>query len=263
MMKMRKLSFVPLAAMVVGMLMSACSIKENRSGCPCRLFLDLTDVDTSLIEEVELRAISSDGFLLSERIASRDFGAAYMLEVPRRMMWLNALYAEGGVLVGEKGVTIPLGEECPPLYMWVSYLNTDCEGLWDRVVMRKNHCVISIYVEDSENFGFSLAVSGNVNGYSVNGRPSPGEFRVVARVDEKGLCRICVPRQMDASLTLELHDDTKVQKSFALGEYVIESGYDWAAPDLEDLTVGIDYSLTKIALSVQGWDREYVFDMEL
>jgi hypothetical protein len=54
---------------------------------------------------------------------------------------------------------------------------------------------------------------------------------------------------------------TSVLKTFALGEYIHASGYDWSAADLEDITVGIDYTRTKLIISVLGWDDVYEFDV--
>ena len=70
-----------------------------------------------------------------------------------------------------------------------------------------------------------------------------------------------MPRQMDNSIVLEVNDGTSVLKTFALGEYISASGYDWSAPDLGDITVGIDYTRTKLTVSVLGWDEVYEFDV--
>ena len=76
-----------------------------------------------------------------------------------------------------------------------------------------------------------------------------------------GVCDVCVPRQSDDSLRLELSDDTGVIRVLALGEYISASGYDWMAKNLEDLTVSLDYSLTGMTIVVEGWDNEYHFDV--
>lgn len=260
---MSNLSEKLLACLLWVLVSAACSVKEDRAECPCRLVLDLSEVDTAAIGEIDLRAMSSDGFLLADRIGADEFDHEYVMEVPRSRLWLNAYYGAEEAEIGRDGLHIPSGCECPPVYMWTSFPDTEREIRKDKVMMRKNHCVMTICVEDVDNFGFGLTVRGNVCGYGRDGRPLPGDFSVSSHPDDEGICRICVPRQTDASLILEIDDGTKVQKSFALGEYVMESGFDWKAPDLGDLTVGLDYSLTKVMFSVQGWDNEYVFYVEL
>jgi hypothetical protein len=80
-------------------------------------------------------------------------------------------------------------------------------------------------------------------------------------VDDDGVCRLTLPRQTDESLVLEVHDETGTLKTFALGEYVAASGYDWHEENLRDMTVSLDYALTRVAISVAGWREEYVFNV--
>ena len=79
--------------------------------------------------------------------------------------------------------------------------------------------------------------------------------------DAEGMCQLALPRQTDDSLVLEVHDDTGVLRAFALGEYVAASGYDWDADDLKDITISLDYALTRIVIEVGDWREEYYFDV--
>ena len=72
-----------------------------------------------------------------------------------------------------------------------------------------------------------------------------------------------LPRQMDASLMLVIDDGGGSPQAFALGQYIVSSGYDWTAPDLEDITVTLDYALTEIRLIISGWDSVYEYEMEI
>ena len=131
----------------------------------------------------------------------------------------------------------------------------------ERVLMVKNHCIMTIQVEAEEAFPFRLEAKGNINGYEPGGKPSEGEFLYAMNVDDDGVCRLTLPRQTDESLVLEVHDETGTLKTFALGEYVAASGYDWHEENLRDMTVSLDYSLTRVAISVAGWREEYVFNV--
>ena len=71
----------------------------------------------------------------------------------------------------------------------------------------------------------------------------------------------CVPRQMDDSMMLEIRDDPDVLRSFAVGEFIAESGYDWSRPDLEDIEMEIDYSRTGVTFNVSDWKRTISFDV--
>jgi hypothetical protein len=104
-------------------------------------------------------------------------------------------------------------------------------------------------------------VRGRVAGYGANGFPINGDFFYDVEDFSAEAWIMYVPRQTDNSLVLEINDGTAVLKTFALGEYICASGYDWNAADLQDITVGIDYTRTKLTVSIRGWDEVYEFDV--
>lgn len=73
--------------------------------------------------------------------------------------------------------------------------------------------------------------------------------------------KLVLPRQNDASLRLDLMDGSGLLKSFALGNYMTMSGYDWTAQDLQDASVTVDFACTKITVSVGAWENSYDFDI--
>ncbi|MBQ2875254.1 MAG: hypothetical protein IJE85_08150, partial [Bacteroidales bacterium] len=81
------------------------------------------------------------------------------------------------------------------------------------------------------------------------------------RMNGDGICSIVLPRQIDDSLVMELDNDTGILTRFALGEYIAESGYDWNAPDLEDIVIDLDFAVTHLTLVIQGWEKEYKYDV--
>ena len=72
---------------------------------------------------------------------------------------------------------------------------------------------------------------------------------------------VILPRQVDASLVMEVNDGTETLKNFALGEYVKACGYDWSEDDLKDISVRIDYARTKVVIAVKGWSEVCEFDI--
>ena len=107
----------------------------------------------------------------------------------------------------------------------------------------------------------SISLVGNVDGYASDGRPTLGRFCCSSVVDVDGSCTMVLPRQVDNTLMMELDDASGVLKRFAIGEYIAESGYDWATPDLEDITIDLDFAVTHLTLVIQGWEKEYMFDI--
>ena len=68
-----------------------------------------------------------------------------------------------------------------------------------------------------------------------------------------------------AVLSIIVEDTERSEKLNAIlhdfGEYIIGSGYDWTAYDLEDVTIDIDYSKADVTFIVNEW--EMTIDMEV
>ena len=79
------------------MLCAGCSVKEDRSVCPCRLVLDFSEVDTTLFSYADVKITSPDGCLYEERIESDGFSPEYMVPVPRRQLQLSVWNGRDGL----------------------------------------------------------------------------------------------------------------------------------------------------------------------
>ena len=243
------------------MLVVSCSVKEDRDMCPCRLVLDMTDVDTLVVKYAEIVATASDGYGMRDTLEVGDFDEGYMLEVPRGDVGVGVYFGACGSVDDRGSLEIGYGNECPPVYMHSSNVVADGELVVENVAMRKNHCIMTIQVQAEKEFPFRLEAKGGVDGYEPGGKPSVGDFMYAMDVDPDGPCRLVLPRQTDNSLVLEVHDDSHALKTFALGEYVAASGYDWSEDDLRDIAITLDYSLTRVVISVEDWDHEHVFNV--
>lgn len=258
-----KLSDIPALrtfSLLLGVLLCVCCIKEEREDCPCRLIVDLADVDSADVSCVDvLLASHSDFFYVGKRTAD-SYCADEIILVPRDEVFLNVCYGDEDMM-GVEGLRIPEGESCPPVYMYSALIDASgSEFVRHQVRMHKCHCVMKIYVED-EGFPFEMQIKGDICGYDASGCPMSGDF--LCSPDDVGdsSYSVILPRQKDASLLLRINDGTGIVKTFALGEYIKASGYDWTDYDLKDLTVGIDYARTQIVIAVQGWDEVYEFDI--
>lgn len=244
------------------LLFCCCSVKENRTGCPCRLVLDFGNERNAHLDSLVL-VVASDGDVVhTDTILRSDFSNLYQVDVPRGRLTVTAVSMyEGGVLLRDGAVLIPYGTECPEIFMDCQSFDADfLETVTSEVIMRKNYCRMTIGVEDGENFSYGLNVKGEVDGYGSDGICSVGKFCADARKMQTGEFLVLIPRQYDASLLLDVNDGSDIVKTFALGEYILASGFDWTAPDLGDIVVGIDYARTVLSLSVIGWDKTYHFD---
>lgn len=244
------------------MLLSVACIKEDREECPCRLIVDLSDVDHNSIGSVDIRLTNAQGLLYEGNREWESYTVDDVILVPRDEIFLNVCHADGGLMTDE-GLYIPEGDDCPPIYMYSSLVSTKGQEYVRKPVrMIKNHCVMTIYLEGEEpDSPYNILVKGNVCGYDSVGYPMEGPFCFSPEVVPHSAFDVVLPRQVDASLVLEINDGGDVFKSFALGEYVRACGYDWNEINLKDLTVRIDYAISQVVIAVKGWDEVYEFDI--
>ena len=227
--------------------------------CPCRLMLDFSEVDTSVVTSAALVMTGTDGFEFADDLSDDDFRHDYIVDIPKTS--INVGIWSGAETMAYGGVKIPYGEDCPPVYSHISDVEASGESVREVVVMRKNHCRMRINVIGEEYEVMNLILRGNVNGYGNDGQPSMGRFAYKSTPDASGEISAVLPRQVDNTLVLEVDDGTDLSKSFAIGEYISSSGYDWTAPDLHDIIIDIDFAITHVSLTIMGWDKEYKYEI--
>jgi hypothetical protein len=240
---------------------AGCTVKEQREDCPCRLVLDFSETDISQMDKIRVNLDNGDLIVCEKYSEAEDFFPEYVISAPREELELMVCSDDKGWFDTAKGIVIPEGQDCPRLYMYSNRVDARSEMFRETVRMHKNHCVMNIYMEGNSSYRYDLCVKGNVNGYGKDGRPRKGDFSYTPSRDEDSGYVVSLPRQSDSSLLLEIDDGTEVLKTFALGEYIKSGGYDWTAPDLEDLTVHVNWAVTTVSITVSAWD--WVYECEI
>lgn len=261
-----------------------CSVKEDRDLCPCTLVLEFPGEDAEKLQEgvtVCMRGYSDgDGFslcdtLLAGQLASggASDGVSYSYVVPKGDIDLAVAYSADG-LAGElnssgKWIEIDEGRPCPSIWTCCEKVSARADRVTVPVRLHKNFCRIDIQVRDvdGKEFPFKLRVRGNVNGYGLDGKPARGAFLCDAERSETESAgsghgyAVTVPRQTDDSLILEIVTGDGVAKSFAIGNYIASSGYDWTSADLKDICLEIDYARTVISFTIDKWTHSEQFEV--
>ena len=193
----------------------------------------------------------------------------------------------GAVPSSDRVVWIPYGKESAPLYVFGADVDCTGESAFVRAQMRKQFCTLNLYFKGltegdvtegaqpsvakmiadapcgfapsvNKSQPFSVSIRGSVNGYSlVEGKPLPGAFRCSVEGTSARL-----PRQRPGDpLWLDIVLRDSVLRSFPLGTYLEEAGYDWTAPDLPDRDLEIDISVTSIRFRSGTWSDVRELDL--
>lgn len=241
----------------------SCSVKEDRAVCPCLLNLNFEQGNYPSDGTTDVSVFSAEDVFYEECVRTADVSAGLSAAVPRCSMHVRSWTGTEGLL-SKEGISIPPGSDCPRVYMYDSDIVAEGEKYEEKVLMHKNHSVVTVVFDDGNADGMILTVIGNVSGYDRYGRPVEGDFSY--RLEEYGqedFYQVVLPRQSDASLVLMVDGRGDVPRYFSLGQYLASSGYDWTSPDLEDVTVTLDYALTEICLTIGRWDTEYRYEVEI
>ena len=295
-MGMNRILFVMWMAGIL--LLSSCSLKEDRSGCPCWMTVDLSKVAESRWKSPEMQS-STEYQMVTKSLESRQHIAESVVlrlrgnsdedEVDYAFKMTETVNTEVGALeyevprgsvgvsvigmpdrVGHDGIAgydgdeirIPVGEQMDSLYGFFRMFYTRCESVLCDVELHKEFCTVSFTLGDDGYISpYDLEVWGNVAGVSPwDLMPLEGDFRF-APSQEDGVYRVRVPRQVDNSLELVMLEDSEIVDRLPLGEYIARSGYDWAADDLADVHIALDMEKQQVMIKVSGWDGVVVMDI--
>ena len=238
----------------------ACSIKEDRTDCPCLLEIRLTGGE----EDRSILSFRSEREEFTDTLRCRSGAASFEYTVRKGFPELAIWSGQKACVRAGNRFEIPYGSEMDALYAWSGRVDATGESALCLASLHRQFAYVHLTVafQDGESSPYLLTVRGDVSGMDLMTlEPLEGDFSVSFMPVIGAYHRICVPRQKDDSLLLEFHerDDTRTGGAplgaFNLGEAIGRAGYDWKAADLEDIYVDVDYVTAGIEVSVSLWDE--------
>ena len=245
---------------------SSCSVKEDRNACPCFLTLDFSKVDDVLPEPgsgvLKWNVQTPDAGLVDEGCleASDIPPEGKEVGVPRSEVRSVVWYVDGGVYSPLRGVVIPEGEQSPRIYFHRTDLDARCETLRDTVMLHKQYACVDITLYDASP-DMEYELEGGSCGFEGDGTLREGLFRARVESDDWGECSIRVPRQKDGTLLLNVYEYENLVRVFNVGEAILSAGYDWTAPDLEDISLEVDYASGTVRYLLSMWSDTLQFSI--
>lgn len=244
-------------------LLGSCSVKSDRALCPTLLCLNLSGGDESAMD------IYVKGQVLPYRHAahiSKSVGenAQVSFEIDKgktnviAVSGLHECFIENGTLF------IPEGGTMDEIFAFSADFEAEGDAkLIDGELHRQSAFLfLDIVSSDEDTYPFYVGVKSNTCGLTLwNMSPVKGGFLAMLHPILGVSHRICLPRQVDDSLSLEFYDSGLRKDSLSpvdkldIGLIISESGYDWAAEDLDDIYVSLDYSDASVSVRVIPWER--------
>lgn len=252
------------------LMMTACSIKEDRTPCPCYLTIDFVDLPYQWQDDgkslwMDVQDHKSDVLVLETVTLTETMRNRGMrVKVPKG----KALVASAGgrnrfrPSPDGKLLVLPEGYQSDSLFLHARVVDCSGELARDTVRLHKQWCTLSVVVAGMDAFQrYDFELTGAWAAFAAEDlSPVRSPFRAtLTRTDrDRFVCRI--PRQGDNKLELSLYDENvdgtrgRLIHAYPLGELIYRAGYNWFATDLDDVTVKLDFARADITVGIQPWD---------
>lgn len=246
-----------IAMLTAAITAASCSIKEDRTLCPCWLDIDITSC-AEHTREVTIAGWNGSRLFL-EKIAVADYPDVYQTTVAKGMVTSTAF---SGLMEGrsEGGcILIPEGSQSDPIRAHSALVDCTGESATDKVELYRQYATVHLSMkgEDVKANPYDLRIIGDVCGIDITTlSPVAGAFRFTPEADPDGTWIFRLPRQdEDTRIRAELILDGSVVDHLPLYEWIRQTGYSWIERDLKDIYIGVDFGQGTVSVTIQGWDE--------
>jgi|GEM_PF-1441914 len=255
---MRKTIILTLALSLL--LSVACSVKEDRTDCPCWLDYHFHVYPRNLIH---LSAWNGEQ-LFMEEINLSDYPKYYERTLSRGMVTTAAFVGKSRMSIRQDSLIIPRGFDCDSLLTYHNLVDCRGDSAQDTVKLHKQYSTIYLKMTNDEPgpYPFRLVVRSNVCGlrYTTD-EPLDGEFEIeLQETFEYNSYEFRIPRQKDGSMAMDVYRGEEQIGSINLGSAILEmmsssEAFNWDSPDLGDIYLNVDLAKSKISVQVEPWNN--------
>ncbi len=249
--------------------LTACSIREDRGGCPCYISVLVGDFLRAGFSDAML-SFSSDRLVSREDIRLAEYeDEAYVASLERRMNRASLVAGIDRMQVRGDSLLTPGGHGSDPIWLYSEkfFCNDDFYTVTARP--HKQYCrlkIVQTELSPGEESSCSFSVRAGYCGIDLYDRqPLRGEFHAEAQREPDGSFSLLLPRQgEEGEILLEAcvasqNDGEAFTFTVDLGAHLRAEGYDWTLEDLRDVSVTVDYARAEISAHIEDWGSENIF----
>ena len=237
----------------------SCSVKENRTGCPCELLIrpesPLKTDGNVLVSVVQDGVVVKQGMLDKE-----DFeNGKCLLTVLRRPSTVTVFSGITGMntLSGQK-LDITYDNQCDEVYTCSGKALPDADTYEYVADMHKNFVRLHLRIIGMPEAG-SITIRGGVRGYGlVDAIPYEGVFNYIPEpVDSTWSYRVKIPRQLGDCLKMNVVVRGRIVRTVPIGQIIASMGYSYDDEDLMDISLTLDLDKSYAFMEVGDWYEAY------
>ena len=262
-----------LVIQMVSILLGSCSIKEDRTVCPCILNLDY-----SLVRSDE-RVHDADNehlyLMVPPQVAVPvnlgEYPQGQSMVISRKDALLSCYLGYSADRISGGRLVIPQGKDSDCFYSYHENLfigpDTEEVSVTPRLCGEFTRVVVCFKDNDSATSEMSLQVHSTTNGLDLStGRPTEGEFSCAMAPCDKESFAFNMPRQggRDISIDVLCASDLQPLYTIDLAGNLDKASYDWNAESLPPLVIiNIDRQNILIDVQIIDWDEAVYFNYYL
>ena len=234
----------------------ACTVKEDRSGCPCELVVRCNEPLKT--EGSVLVSVIQDKLVVKQGMMSReDFEAGRCsMSVPRKPSTVTVFSGITDMnTIDGKWLDITYDHQCDALYSCSEFAPISGESYECIVNPHKNFARLFLKVIGMPE-GADATVTGPVQGYDLlDQTPVKGLFSCSPFIEVLGeeYC-MRLPRQVDDALSLNIIKAPNPSIKIDIGRIIAQSGYRYDDPDLLDISLVVDLYKSSAMVIVANWE---------
>lgn len=241
------------------MLICSCSIKEERGVCPSWLTVDYSAFGKHVGNVVAFGWNSEKVAYVDTCEFLADSTGFCVHKVEKSPTVSTVLGGIKRMLISENRLIIPKGQSFDPIIAFSERVECSNEESVSIAKPQKHFTRVWLKLEGgAENSPYYFMISSDVAGLSLlNLSPLEGEFQAFLTPSTDDRCFIDIPRQLPDSdaLTLSALVDGKVRVSVNLASMLREQGFKWDSVNLDDVTIGLNYSEAGVSVDIKEWEE--------
>lgn len=239
------------------LLLCSCSVKENRSVCPCDLLVK--PAQALLSDGWVVVSVVQDGVVVKQEMLSREEfeSGECKITVSRKPSTVTVFTGITSMnLLRGRTLDISYSKECDELFSSSDNAELHGDSFEYPVSLHKNFARLYLTVLNPVP-GSEMSINGTVAGYDLmDAAPCQGDFIWISgEKDAAQGCCIRLPRQLDNSLSLKMDFEGETIRILPLGALIAASGYSFADEDLKDITMTVDMEKSYAKVGVADWNE--------
>ena len=249
------------------MLLSSCSVKSDRSDCPCWVTV-VTDTDSDCI----VSFYDAYGNLQERRVLDAGqlrTGDNYT-RVRRGELYVSVLEgADDMLLDGGHVVRCREGHQSGRIRCFTERASAVGDNLTVTGRLHKKHAVVTLLLVNSEEpvYPYDVSIQSSLSGMDLLSLEAvSGNFHYEPEVTPDCTAGFVITRQSaDQPLNMFLLEKRTgvVLATIDLNTYIAKTGYSWDTEELGDVTITVDFSKSSITVFVADWDAVYIYSFEI